>query len=75
MFAYTPSYDLIKQCELYKRTTIWQKENQEIQQKQDPRKLQLEGREVRKAAVHRLQVKEGEPAEKKRLPVLPNLVL
>jgi hypothetical protein len=73
MFEYTPSYDLIKKYELYNITTIWQEENQEIQQKQDPRKPQLEGKEVRKVAVHRRQVEEGEPVEKKHRPVLPNL--
>jgi hypothetical protein len=73
MFKYTLSYDLINKCELYNITTIWQEENQGIQQKQDPRKLQLEGKEVRKVAVHRLQVGEGEPVEKKHRQVLPNL--
>jgi hypothetical protein len=60
---------------LYKATTIWQEENQRIQQKQKLRNPQLEGKEVRKAAVHRLQVGEDEPAEKKQLRVLRDPML
>jgi hypothetical protein len=57
-----------------KNNNIWQEENQRVQRKQDPRKLQLEEREVKKVAALQRQLKEGGPAKEKHLLVLQHLM-